>query len=134
MSGCRGVPFSRGALNGYLDKVNLVTSIKGHDVTGLYKYEKHPSGRPRVELNRDGSGIFESWGADPSGGPGNERPMRWWLLLNCDGTPMVQVAGAAANGHVLVVEYGPSDVSLMQLAVAHDGGVMTILGERVKRR
>ena len=129
---CRGEAFSQEGVSGYIDKQQRVSKVDGRDIPGLYRYPDHPSGRPRVELDANGSGIFELWPANPGGGAGRERPMTWWLLTNCDGTPFVMARPAWGTAHILVFQYGPGDLDAVMLSTRNDG-TMHILGERVKR-
>jgi TolA-binding protein len=70
------------------------------DVTGTYLTE---GGSPKLVLDKNGTGVFEMHGA-----PKPEyiyQVKRWWLQVNCDGTP-ISTDYPAAKLYWLVIDFG----------------------------
>ena len=110
--------------------------IDGVTIAGLYRYTDHPSGRPRVELNANGTGVYELWGA--SAGPGHDRPGTWWILGDCAGNPTPTQTGPGGSAYVLMMRastttrfFNAGEVDFYQLIIGKDGRAH-VTGERVK--
>ena len=110
--------------------------IDGVTLAGLYRYTDHPTGRPRVELHANGTGVYELWGA--SAGPGHDRPGEWWVLGDCAGKPTATQTGPGGSAYVLMMRastttrfFQAGAVDFYQLIIAKDGSAH-VNGERVK--
>ncbi len=70
------------------DEVYYLThTIPGYDITGVYNYEE--KGEPKVELNKDGTGLFQLHGMSAT-------KMEWGI--ECDENGVVKVENPASGG------------------------------------
>lgn len=116
-----------------------VRSIHGYTVTGLYKYEG--KGEPIVQLNPDGSGLFQSHGV-----PANK--IRWWIMADQDGN-VKTIKGKEGQSHTLITQntedlyqtisggrkvlaYPAGGFDMKMLTVRYEENKIFILGEREK--
>jgi hypothetical protein len=117
------------------NSVCLVREVAGYDITGTYKYE---GGEPIVQLNADGSGLFQyhgcipvpmHWGVEADA---NEQPIKvadnergvWWTLAY-----RREEAACTENGFQ---GYPAAVWDEVQLNVLFEMNWLSILGERRK--
>src|SRR5690606_27328350 len=85
-----------------------VINLKGDDYTvskslpdeivGLYEYEG--KGEPIVQINADGTGLFQPHGVPPI-------KIEIWIAVDQDGTPMRQLGTELRYRYTLLIQYGP---------------------------
>lgn len=104
------------------DEVYYITTKMEYPITGLYKYEE--KGEPIVQLNPDGTGIFQL----------HEMPqnkMIWGVECDSKGIPKEL---KVVWGSVYRLWYQVAGVwDIIQLSVHTDEKIIYILGERIKR-
>lgn len=116
-----------------------VRSIPGYTITGLYKYEG--KGEPIVQLNPDGTGLFQRHGV-----PADK--IKWWIMADANGTVKTN-KGEAGQQHTLITQltediyqtisggrqvkaWSAGDFDMKMVTVRYDKGKIYILGEREK--
>lgn len=103
------------------DETYYITTELEYNIIGLYKYEE--KGAPIVELNKDGTGIFQLHGMP-------QKEMKWGIESDAKGVPkQLKVVW----GSVYRLWYQVGDVwDIIQLSVHTDERKIYILGERIK--
>lgn len=119
-----------------------VINLKGDDYTvskslpdeivGLYEYEG--KGEPIVQINADGTGLFQPHGVPPI-------KIEIWIAVDQDGTPMRQLGTELRYRYTLLIQYGPGgggnypqgEYDLMGVTMLKDEGIASIFGERTRR-
>ncbi|GEM_PF-4065990 len=86
------------ALNPDLEELWGTRTIEGVNLVG--PYAENRTG-PFIQLNADGKGIFQMWGAPK---PEHVYAINWWVHANADGT-LVKTEHAAATAYTLIVEF-----------------------------
>lgn len=103
------------------DETYYITTKSDYPITGLYKYESKKD--PIVQLNEDGTGIFQLHGM-----PQNE--MKWGIECDSKGVPKEL---KVVWGSVYRLWYQVAGVwDIIQLSVHTDEKKIYILGERIK--
>lgn len=104
------------------DEVYFITTKMNYDILGLYKYES--KGEPIVELNKDGTGIFQLHQMP-------QTPMVWGV--ECDSKGVAKEL-KVVWGSVYRLWYKAKDKEwdIIQLSVHTDEKKIYILGERIK--
>jgi hypothetical protein len=101
------------------------------EVLGRYEYEGN--GEPIVEINADGTGLFQ-----PHGMPAI--PMRVWVDVDADGVPRREVGTEQRYRYTLLIQYGEGGdgnypagkYDLLGVTMLKDEGKAIILGERIR--
>lgn len=116
-----------------------VRSIPNYVVVGLYKYEG--KGEPIVQLNPDGTGLFQRHGV-----PADK--IRWWIMADENGSVKTN-KGEIGQMHTLITQntedifttvsggrkvlsYPKDDYDMKMLTIRYAENKIYILGERVK--
>ncbi|WP_276131701.1 hypothetical protein [Polluticoccus soli] len=116
-----------------------VRSIPGYTVTGTYKYEG--KGEPIIQLNPDGTGLFQRHGV-----PADK--IKWWIMAESNGTVKTN-KGEYGQQHTLITElqediyqtvsggrqvkaWSAGDFDMHMVTIKYDENKIYILGERVK--
>lgn len=101
------------------------------EVIGTYEYEG--KGEPIVQINADGTGLFQ-----PHGMP--TIPIKIWIDVDDQGVPRRQVGTELRYRYTLLIQYGaggdgnyPSGkYDLMGVTMLKDEGKALVFGERVR--
>ncbi|MCD6065017.1 MAG: hypothetical protein K0R82_2928 [Flavipsychrobacter sp.] len=116
-----------------------VRSIPGYTITGTYKYEG--KGEPIVQLNPDGTGLFQRHGV-----PADK--IKWWIMSDANGVVKTN-KGETGQQHTLITEltediyqtisggrqvkaWSAGDFDMKMVTIRYDKGKIYILGEREK--
>lgn len=115
-------------------------TIPGYNIVGTYIYKDNSDQHPIVQLNADGTGIFEKHDKVPV-------KIKWWIYSDADGTPKMN-KGEVGQQHTIIVQYlepqyvktstgmkeqyAKDEFDMMQLTIRYDEKKMYILGEREK--
>ena len=104
------------------DEVYYLTTKMDYPITGLYKYES--KGEPIVQLNEDGTGIFQLHQSP-------QKDMIWGIESDSKGVPKEL---KVVWGSVYRLWYKTKDAEwdIIQLSVHTDERKIYILGERIK--
>lgn len=101
------------------------------EILGLYKYEG--KGEPIVQINADGTGLFQ-----PHGMPAI--PIQIWIHMNESGVPHRQVGTELRYRYTLLIQYGEGGggnypagkYDLLDVTMLKDDGRAVVLGERIR--
>ena len=101
------------------------------EILGTYNYEG--KGAPIVEINQDGTGLFQ-----PHGVPAI--PIKVWIDVDDKGLPRRQVGTEQRYRYTLLIQYGTGGdgnypagkYDLMGITMLKDEGKAIILGERIR--
>ena len=124
--------------NGKVETINLqgddytVSTQLPDEVLGRYEYEGN--GEPIVEINADGTGLFQ-----PHGMPAI--PIRVWVDVDGDGVPRREVGTEQRYRYTLLIQYGEGGdgnypagkYDLLGVTMLKDEGKAIILGERIRQ-
>jgi hypothetical protein len=102
------------------------------EILGRYQYEGKDE--PIVEINADGTGLFQ-----PHGMPAIA--IRIWIDVDQNGVPRRQVGTELRYRYTLLIQYGEGGggnypagkYDLMDVTMLKDQGIATIFGERQRR-
>lgn len=129
-------PFAFAA--GDVEVINLqgddytVSKSLPEEILGVYQYEG--KGEPIVQIDRNGSGLFQ-----PHGMPAI--PIKIWIAVDADGTPRRQVGTELRYRYTLLIQYGEGGggnypagkYDLMDVTMLKDQGIAMIYGERTRQ-
>lgn len=101
------------------------------EIIGTYEYEG--KGEPIVQINADGTGLFQ-----PHGMPAI--PIKIWIDVDDNGVPRRQVGTEQRYRYTLLVQYGEGGdgnypagkYDLMGVTMLKDEGKALVLGERIR--
>ncbi len=115
-------------------------SIPGYNIIGTYIYPSSSDKHPIVQLNQDGTGIFERHNNIPV-------KIKWWIYSDEKGVAKVN-KGEVGQQHTLIVQYlepeyttirdvkkeitAQGDFDMKMLTIRYDDKKIYILGEREK--
>ncbi len=104
------------------DEVYYITTKMDYAITGLYKYES--KGEPIVQLNEDGTGIFQLHQMPQS-------KMIWGVECDSKGIPK-ELKVVWGSVYRLWYKANDAEWDIIQLSIHTDEKKIYILGERVK--
>lgn len=124
--------------NGKVETINLqgddytVSTQLPDEVLGRYEYEGN--GEPIVEINADGTGLFQ-----PHGMPAI--PIKVWVDVDGNGMPRREVGTEQRYRYTLLIQYGEGGdgnypagkYDLLGVTMLKDEGKAIILGERIRQ-
>lgn len=101
------------------------------EIIGTYEYEG--KGEPIVQINADGTGLFQPHQRPPI-------PIKLWIDVEPDGTPRREVGNEQRYRYTLLIQYGPGGgdnypegkYDLLSVTMLKDRGQAIILGERIR--
>ena len=105
------------------DEVYYITTKMDYPITGLYKYES--KGEPIVQLNEDGTGIFQLHQTP-------QTDMIWGIESDSQGVPK-ELKVVWGSVYRLWYKTKDKEWDIIQLSVHTDERIIYILGERVKK-
>ena len=101
------------------------------EIIGKYEYEG--KGEPIVQINADGTGLFQPHGMPPI-------PIKVWIDVDDSGVPRRQVGTEQRYRYTLLIQYGAGGdgnypagkYDLMGVTMLKDEGKALVLGERIR--
>lgn len=109
-----------------------VSATLPSEIIGTYLYEGQ--GEPIVQINADGTGLFQAHGMPPI-------PINIWIDVDESGEPRRQVGTEQRYRYTLLIQYGAGGggnyaegaYDLMGVTMLKDRGVAIVLGERKRQ-
>lgn len=125
------------AMSSDVEKIELkgdtytVSKSLPDEIIGRYDYEG--KGEPIVQINADGTGLFQPHGMAPI-------PIKVWIDVDDSGTPRRQVGTEQRYRYTLLIQYGEGgggnypagNYDLLGVTMLKDEGKALVLGERVR--
>lgn len=101
------------------------------EIIGKYDYEG--KGEPIVQINADGTGLFQPHGMPPI-------PIKIWIDVDDSGVPRREVGTEQRYRYTLLIQYGDGGggnypagkYDLMGVTMLKDEGKALVLGERIR--
>jgi hypothetical protein len=101
------------------------------EIIGKYEYEG--KGEPIVQINADGTGLFQPHGMPPI-------PIKVWIDVDDSGVPRRQVGTEQRYRYTLLIQYGTGGdgnypagkYDLLGVTMLKDEGKALVLGERIR--
>ena len=125
------------AVSADLEKIEImgdsytVSKSLPDEIIGTYEYEG--KGEPIVQINADGTGLFQPHGMPPI-------KIEIWIDVDDNGEPRRQVGTEQRYRYTLLIQYGPGGdgnypsgkYDLMSVTMLKDEGKALVLGERIR--
>ena len=101
------------------------------EIIGNYEYEG--KGEPIVQINADGTGLFQPHGMPPI-------PIKIWIDVDDSGVPRREVGTEQRYRYTLLIQYGSGGdgnypagkYDLLGVTMLKDEGKALVLGERIR--
>lgn len=108
-----------------------VSTALPEEILGIYRYEG--KGAPIVQINADGTGLFQPHGMAAI-------PIKIWIHIDENGAPHRQVGTEQRYRYTLLIQYGEGGdgnypagkYDLIDVTMLKDEGRAIVLGERVR--